>query len=209
MTTIGKAKVLSASQWSALEEAGKSITHQTIWALLRFTACSSQEVRFLTVESVYADTLLKSVSPYTLQKNVYTDTLQRVVRKAIYFPKQIRKGKKLSISVPITEKLRWYLERYQAPESGYLFPSPRNHERPISYEAIYKYMKEAAVKAGLGDEKVTTHSGRRSLVTHLYNSGASVEIIKEVTGYRSLQNLQSCIDFSQNQVLAAINNTAL
>ncbi|MGK7885712.1 MAG: tyrosine-type recombinase/integrase [Crocosphaera sp.] len=191
MSVGGQAKILNAQEWARLEKVGQSITHQTIWALLRFTGCRSQEARLLQVE------------------NVYLDPVKKILREMVYFPKQIRKGKKHPISVPITKKLKWYLNRYTPNESGYLFPSPRKPDCPISYEAILKYLDNAAKKAGMGHEKITTHSGRRSLVTHLHESGASLETIRQVTGHRSLTNLQKYIEVGTDQVAAAINNIAL
>ena len=191
MSVVGQAEILNAQDWSNLEKAGPSIKHQTIWALLRFTGCRSQEARLLMVD------------------NVYLDPVKRVVKDQVYFPKQIRKGKKWAISVPITKKLKWYLERYDCPTSGYLFPSPRNPNSPISYEAVYKYMKDCAAKMGLGHKKVTTHSGRRSLVTALHEGGSSLETIRRITGHRSLQNLQAYIEVRKDQVAAAIDNVPL
>ncbi|MDJ0582959.1 tyrosine-type recombinase/integrase [Crocosphaera sp.] len=191
MSVGGQAKVLNAQEWSRLEKVGQSITHQTIWSLLRFTGCRSQEARLLQVE------------------NVYVDPANKVLREMIFFPKEIRKGKKHSISVPITKKLRWYLERYTPNDSGYLFPSPRKPNCPISYEAILKYLENAATKAGMGHEKITTHSGRRSLVTILHGSGTSLETIRQITGHRSLSNLQKYIEVPTNQVASAIDNIAL
>ena len=191
MSVGGQAEILNAQDWSKLEKVGQSVKHQTIWALLRFTGCRSQEARLLTVD------------------NVYSDPVNRVVKDQVYFPKKIRKGKKWAISVPITKKLRWYLERYDCPTSGYLFPSSRNPDKPISYEAVYKYMKDAATKAGLGHQKISTHSGRRSLVTHLHEAGSSLETIRQITGHRSLQNLQAYIEVRKDQVAAAIDNVPL
>lgn len=191
MTVGGKAKVLNAQQWAKLEKVGQSITHQTIWALLRFTGCRSQEARLLTVD------------------NVYLDPVKREVRDCIYFPKKIRKGKKWAISVPINEKLESYLKRYEAPKSGYLFPSPRNPEKPISYEAIYKYMKNAAVKAGMGHQKIATHSGRRSLITHLHQNGVSLKTIQGITGHRHLQNLSPYVELYDALIRGALGNVSL
>ncbi|MDJ0600747.1 MAG: tyrosine-type recombinase/integrase [Crocosphaera sp.] len=191
MTVGGKVKVLNAGEWSRLEKVGQSITHQTIWALLRFTGCRSQEARLLKVD------------------NVYSDPVKGVIRDSVYFPKTIRKGKKWSISVPVTEKLKWYLERYQAPTSGYLFPSPRNPEKPISYEAVYKYMKDAVAKAGLGHHKIATHSGRRSLITHLHSNGVSLRTIQGITGHRSLQNLQTYVEVYDNLIRSALGGACL
>ncbi|EAZ89086.1 hypothetical protein [Crocosphaera chwakensis] len=62
MSVGGKAKVLNATEWAKLEKVGQSITHQTIWALLRFTGCRSQEARLLTVDNVYIG-FAEKVSP--------------------------------------------------------------------------------------------------------------------------------------------------
>ncbi len=188
MTIGGQVKVLNARQWAKLEKVGQSIIHQTIWALLRSTACRSQEARLLKVD------------------NVYIDPVKRIVRNEIYFPKGIRKGKKRSVTVPVTDKLRTYLERYNPPESGYLFPSPRNPSKPISYEAIYKYLKQACERAGMGHEKIATHSGRRSWVTHAHESGMSLEAIRQITGHLTLQNLQPYIETNRKFLLEAMEN---
>ncbi len=191
MTVGGKAKVLDARQWAKLEKVCKSEVHKVIWALLRFTGCRSQEARLLTVD------------------NVYSDPENRVVRDAVYFPKKIRKGGKFAISVPINEKLKTYLQNYNPPLVGFLFPSPRNPEKSLSYEAILKYLENCAEKAGLGHEKITTHSGRRSLITHLHSEGFSLKMIQSVTGHRSLKNLEPYIEVDENQVATMVNQVAL
>lgn len=191
MTVGGQVKVLNAKQWHSLEKVGQSTKHKTIWALLRFTACRSCEVRQLTVD------------------NVYRDPANRVVRDEIFFPKNIRKGKKRSLSVPVTDKLRGYLEKYETPETGYLFPSPRNPEKPMSYEAIYKYLRKACETAGMGHEKIATHSGRRSWVTHAHQVGMSLESIRQITGHINLQNLQPYIEADRDFLLEAMEHVAL
>lgn len=191
MSTGGQVKVLNSQEWVKLEKAGKSILHQTIWALLRFTGCRSQEARLLKVD------------------NVYKDPDERVIRDFVFFPAHIRKGGKYALSVPINSKLRSYLERYLAPESGYLFPSPRDTEKPISYEAIYKYLKQSAEAAGLGHEKIGTHSGRRSLITHLAEQGVNPRLIQTISGHRSLNTLQRYIEVSDKQKIEALDNLTL
>ncbi len=191
MSIGGKVKALNASQWAKLEKHGQSITHQTIRAILRCTACRSQEARLLRVD------------------NVYLDPAKRIVKDEIFFPASIRKGKKRSLSIPVSDKLLSYLERYQPQEFGYLFPSPRNPEKPISYEGIYKYMKEAVIKAGLNHQKIATHSGRRSLVTDLHNQGVSLETIRGITGHVSLVNLQPYVETEARLLKQALNNSTL
>lgn len=191
MTVGGQVKVLDAREWAKLEKVGQSIIHRTIWALMRSTACRSQEVRLLRVD------------------NVYIDPVKRIVRDEIFFPKEIRKGKKRSVSVPVTDKLRSYLEKYPAPESGYLFPSPRNPEKPISYEAVYKYMKIAAEKAGMGHEKIATHSGRRSWVTKAHDAGMPLKWMQQITGHVNLNNLTRYVEVNRESLLESMENVML
>ncbi len=191
MTVGGQAKVLNAQEWAKLEKVCNSETHKVIWALLRFTGCRSQEARLLRVE------------------NVYSNPEKRILHNLIYFPKNIRKGGKYAISIPIHEKLKSYLENYNTPLVGYLFPSPRDSKKPLSYEAILKYLDNCAKKAGFGHQKITTHSGRRSFVTYLHEMGASLPTIQSFTGHRSLQNLQRYIEISEDHKTAMLNNVAL
>jgi integrase/recombinase XerD len=191
MTVGGQAKVLNAQEWSRLEKVGQSITHRTIWAILRFTGCRSQEARLLNVD------------------NVYVDPVERITRDCIFFPANIRKGKKWAISVPINSKLKSYLKCYPVPESGFLFPSPRDPQKAISYEAIYKYLKQSAAACGLGHEKIGTHCGRRSLITHLAQQGVNPRLIQTISGHRSLNTLQRYIEVSDGQKIEALENLSL
>ena len=158
---------------------------------MRSTACRSQEARLLKVD------------------NVYIDPVKGIVRDEIYFPKEIRKGKKRSVTVPVSEKLRTYLKRYKSPESGYLFPSPRNPSKPISYEAIYKYLKLAAEKAGLGHEKIGTHSGRRTWITKAHAGGWTMEMMRQVTGHVTYENLKPYIEIERNVLQQAMENVVV
>ncbi|GBF79705.1 tyrosine-type recombinase/integrase [Aphanothece sacrum] len=184
----GQVKVLDTKQWSKLEKNCLSQVHQTMWAIMRFTGCRSCEVRFLKVE------------------NVYSDPVKGIVRPEIFFPASIRKGKKQSLSVPVNSTLLSYLELYQPPTDGYLFPSPRNPEQPISYEAVYKYLKVTAEKAGLSHEKIGTHSGRRSLITNLAKQGVHPRVIQTISGHQSLSSLQRYIEVSDAQKVNALES---
>ncbi|CCQ58262.1 hypothetical protein CWATWH0003_5654 [Crocosphaera watsonii WH 0003] len=46
-------------------------------------------------------------------------------------------------------------------------------------------------------------------MTHLHKAGSSLETIRQITGHRSLQNLQAYIEVGKDQVAAAIDNVAL
>jgi integrase/recombinase XerD len=184
----GQVKALSRKQWSKLEKHCLSQVHQTMWAIMQFTGCRSCEVRYLKVE------------------NVYLDPVKGIVRPEIYFPASIRKGGKDSLSVPVNSSLLSYLELYTPPIEGYLFPSPRNPDKPISYEAVYKYLKETAERAGMGHEKIGTHSGRRSLITNLAGQGVHPRVIQTISGHKSLSSLQRYIEVSDAQKVNALES---
>jgi integrase/recombinase XerD len=71
---------------------------------------------------------------------------------------------------------------------------------------VLKYLKLKAAQAGLLG--VSTHSGRRSLITHLARSGTDIRTIQEITGHRSLANLQRYIETDPDRVRNALENFA-
>lgn len=178
-----KASVLNDDQWSRLER-NSQILHRTIWAMMRFTSCRVSTAIALTVDDVYAG---------------------GIPRDAIYFSKEILKGKLNSLTIPISDRLRQYLEAYDQPATGWLFPSPVDGDRPISYPTVINYMKSQASKNGLGELQVTPHSCRRSALTHLCQQGIDLRTIQAISGHRSLRSLQEYLDANPVKVLNALN----
>jgi integrase/recombinase XerD len=110
----------------------------------------------------------------------------------------------------------------QLPSSGYLFPAAkwtratvkqyriqrhdngdyhfeRVGERPprqhISTRAVDKALRKTSDL--LGFEGVSTHTFRRSLATHLYDSGVPLRQIMAITGHASLASLTSYLNLEQ------------
>lgn len=80
----------------------------------------------------------------------------------------------------------------------YLFPSSclsiepgthnlRRHHVDESY--INKLLKRAAVKAGI-DKEITSHTLRRSFVTHLLDSGADIRTVQEQLGHSDVKTTE-------------------
>lgn len=179
-----KASVLSDDQWSRLER-NSLIIHRTIWAVMRFTSCRVSSAIALKVDDVYSN---------------------GKPRDSIYFSKEILKGKLNSLTIPISDRLKHYLNAYDQPESGWLFPSKRYPDKPISYIAVISYMKNQALKNGLGELKVTPHSARRSALSHLCENGADVRTIQAISGHRRLSSLQEYLEANPKKVLNCLNN---
>lgn len=60
-----------------------------------------------------------------------------------------------------------------------------DNNRPLSKVAVQHVIKRVARRAGL--KKVTPHTLRRTFATHLYDHGASVEVIKALMGHVWIQ----------------------
>lgn len=172
---LGQASVLSKREWADLDRVSND-THRTIWALTRFTAARIGEVLQLRV------------------KDVYADPVRRVLLDQICYRRETRKGKDKNHTVPICEELARYLRAYPAPvdRDSYLFPN--GHGGHLSYEGARAYLTRAAEKAGLGNKRVVTHSGRRSCITELARKGTDIKTIQAISGHASIANVGRYIE---------------
>jgi integrase/recombinase XerD len=150
-------------------------THRTIWAITRFTAARIGEVLQLRVRDVYSD-------PKT-----------REPLDEICYRRETRKGKDKNHTVPVSGELAKYLRSYSPPldRDAFLFGNGRGGH--LTYEAARAYLSRSAEKAGLGNKRITTHSGRRSCITALARNGVDLRTIQAVSGHASLNNLQRYI----------------
>jgi integrase/recombinase XerD len=102
----------------------------------------------------------------------------------ISFRRENTKTKKARVAV-LVESLKPFLVAYEAPTSGYLFPSHHNARRPghLSPQAADKVLRDACDMIGL--DGVSTHSFRRSFATNLHKAGTSLAQIARLLGHSS------------------------
>jgi integrase/recombinase XerD len=76
----------------------------------------------------------------------------------------------------------------QAAAAGYVFPSrmTRQHGLPLGARQIRNRMTRYLKRAGI-TKRYSPHSLRHTFATQLLNAGASLEVLKELMGHRSLQ----------------------
>ena len=101
-------------------------------------------------------------------------------------------------TVPMTEALKELLKRYLAGKPAkvgpYLFPSPRNSERPIHPHFLETWVKKAASWAHFEHpDELTVHVLRHSFGTQLAESGASVYEIRDLMGHSSIMVSESYV----------------
>jgi integrase/recombinase XerD len=167
--------VLEKKDWSALDRVSNS-THRTIWAITRFTAARIGEVLQLRV------------------KDVYRDPVKREPLDEICYRRETRKGKDKNHTVPICEELAKYLRAYPAPIDPEAYVFGNGHRSHLSYEAVRAYLSRAAEKAGLGNKRITTHSGRRSCITALARQGTDIKTIQSISGHATIANVARYIE---------------
>ena len=137
---------------------------QCVFAIAYFTGSRISEVLSLDISAIQSDriviTVLKARKPMT---------------------------REISIQPQLRTFLDAYLDAYDAPESGYLFPAYQNSKRKthVSRQAAHKVLKEV-VEVAPKLEGISTHSFRRSFATNLQKAGKSAAEISRLLGHKSV-----------------------
>lgn len=185
VTTMGQAAVLTNSDWAKLEK-NASEKYRLILALLRYTGARINEVLNLDVSDCY--------------------TIGPTPKEVIYYRRENRKGKIEALTIPVIDALLPYLTSYKPPSTGYLFPSPRDASRHLTYSSVYEYLERLVIKANLKHKHVKTHSGRRTLITNLSRQGTDFKTIAAISGHKSIQNLVRYVDTDPSRCKRALEN---
>lgn len=147
---------------------------RAIFSICRYTGCRVSEARQLKADDVVGD--------------------------CIVFRKATTKGK-ATRQVNIHPELKAVLSEAALPVRGYLFPG-RSGEKPITRQACDKALRKVCDLIALKGH--STHSFRRTTLTQLSNSQVPLRVIQEISGHKSLQELQRYLEVSPDQVESAI-----
>jgi integrase/recombinase XerD len=179
----GQAKILTPEETTNLFERGfVSDRDRALFGVCLYTGCRINEACSLLTADVYSPS--------------------NGVRPRITIRKINTKGKKGTRSIPTHPELVQLLEAYRTGAGTlHLFPGRhgRGHLHPDSAAAI---LRTALVTVGI--EGSSTHSFRRTALTRLSNAGVPLRVIQEISGHKSLGELQKYLAVSEQQVEAAI-----
>lgn len=99
-----------------------------------------------------------------------------------------RKDRDVMLSPKLLEQLRQHWRAQKHKSNEWLFPS--NHwptgNRPISVRTVYRAVRTAAERAGLGSN-IHPHTLRHCFATHLLEAGADLRTIQILLGHRDLE----------------------
>ncbi len=87
------------------------------------------------------------------------------------------------LSERLLAELRVYYKKYN-PET-FLFPAPKNKDKPLCYETFRSIFENARKKAGIRKDS-SLHCLRHSFATHLLEAGYDIRKIQVLLGHRSL-----------------------
>jgi integrase/recombinase XerD len=180
----GKAKVLKQEEIQRLFTEGLlSLRDRTLCAVMLYTACRVKECVTLKIRDVY-------------------DSKGRV-RPELIFRKGNTKGKLATRTIPVLDDLRRHLKLYKPKTShdGYLFPGRwgRGHLHEDYAALIFRKGCEQ-----VDIEGASTHSCRRTALTIMHRNGVPLRVIQEISGHRSLEQLQRYLEVESDQIRGAI-----
>ena len=184
----GRAKILSQAEIQLLFSKGLTKERdRALFGICLYTACRIREGCTLRTTDVY---------------NRFG-----AVRSEIIIRKANTKGKLATRCIPVIEELRsLLLSYYPSPRTWFLFPGRhgRNHINPDSAARILR-----GACLSLGIEGVSTHSFRRTALTQMSNAGIPLRIIQEVSGHRTLDELQKYLEVKPEQVRGAVSSLSM
>jgi integrase/recombinase XerD len=99
-----------------------------------------------------------------------------------------RKDRDVMLSPKLLDELRRYFRGLRQRPKLWLFPGNRWHtgKMPITTKVIWQACRQAATRAGLGNE-IHPHTLRHCFATHLLEAGADLRTIQLLLGHRDLE----------------------
>lgn len=179
----GRAKILTHAEIQLLFSSGLENNRvRALFGICLYTACRINEACTIRTVDVY-------------------DTQGRV-RPELTIRKGNTKGKLATRSIPVIEDLRLLLTNESPPQANaYLFPG-RHKNGHINPDSAARILREACQRVGI--EGVSTHSFRRTALTQMSDAGIPLRIIQEVSGHRTLTELQKYLEVTPSQVRGAV-----
>ena len=177
----GKSAILSHQQFKQLNEylpeKYSLLAEVMLWGCGRVKECSTIKVRNI---------------------NFTESTI--VLEKATTKMKESRVA---TIHTSTIHKLKNWIIKHQLKQDDYIFFSASNNskyrkgEKHLGFHTIEEYFKKGFDWIGI--KGASTHSFRRSMATHLLNSGFTLKEIMDITGHKNIATLQEYLDTDKNK----------
>lgn len=179
----GRAKILTPAEIQLLFNTGlQSSRDRALFGICLYTACRITEACSLRRKDVFDE--------------------KRRVRPELIVRKANTKGKLATRTIFVSEDLRLLLNDYNPPSyQWFLFPG-RHGKGHINSDSAARILRAACSRVGI--EGASTHSFRRTALTAMSDTGIPLRVIQEVSGHRTLDELQKYLEVRPEQVRGAI-----
>lgn len=180
----GRAKILTQAEIQRLFTEGLQTNRdRALFGVCLYTACRIREACTLRTADVY--------------------DRKGKVREELIIRKGNTKGKLATRTIPVIEELRSLLaEYYPSPRTWFLFPG-RHGRTHIHSDSAARILRDACQQLEI--EGVSTHSFRRTALTQMSDAGIPLRVVQEVSGHRSLEELQKYLEVRPEQVRGAVS----
>ena len=183
----------------------------------RATLVTTEEIQLLFSQGLQnnRDRTLFGICLYTAGRIAEACTLRRgdvydfkrLVRPELIIRKGNTKGKLATRTIPVGEDLRNLLVDYNPPSyQWFLFPG-RHGKGHINPDSAARILRNACTDVGI--DGASTHSFRRTALTMMSDSGIPLRVIQEVSGHRTLDELQKYLEVRPKQVRGAIASLSM
>jgi integrase/recombinase XerD len=177
----GKAAILTQEQLTRLFEGFRADRDRALFGACLYLGCRISEACSLQTFDCYSDS--------------------GEVRSQIIIRRSATKGKQATRTIDTHPKLTELLQKHN-PGKQWVFQSRCHYWKHIDSDSADWILREACTRAGL--EGVSTHSFRRTALTAMSSAGVPLRVIQEVSGHRSLNELQKYLEVSEEQRRSAI-----
>ena len=181
---FGQAAVISHQEYSRIRKCLHNIRHKLLLDIAWYTGERWGAIVRLQV------------------KDVFTEGNRP--REFITFRAGSRKGDDRTRQVQVHPSLRENLQNFDPPDSRWLFPGRLNGKTHLTMRGATWILDQAVALAKLDNRGISTHSTRRSFITHLHEQGVDIKVIQEITGHKDLKSLQRYVEVSPDRVKKAI-----
>jgi integrase/recombinase XerD len=173
-------KILSPEQVSQLIDAAPTVFYRIVLMSLYATGLRRAELAHLKVSDIDSERMVIHVKGG-----------------------KGRKDRDVMLSPKLLDELRSYFHGLRKKPELWLFPGNRWHtgKMPITSKVIWHACRQAATRAGLGDD-IHPHTLRHCFATHLLESGADLRTIQLLLGHRDLEETTLYLHLSNARMSA-------
>ncbi|MFB2982863.1 tyrosine-type recombinase/integrase [Microseira sp. BLCC-F43] len=156
----GQAQIISESEYLKIRRVLNG-WHQLFWDIAYYTGERWGAIVALRVDDVYLNS-----------RPLEYITFRARTRKAD------PSGRRQTRQVPVHPVLNEKLQAYKIPASEWLFPSNscKKKGNHVSFKTADAFLRVALEKTGYQAKGISTHSTRRSLITHLDERGIGIKL---------------------------------